>query len=102
MGYQVSDWKVLDMKCWGMWWGGSSYAAPSAWERDDVEEFSSLSAAKEEFEDRYSNIDRRTPAVSESAEMQIFFEDPYQNHDPYPDRLLTIGPRGGTRMEVIG
>lgn len=89
------------MKCWGMWYGGSSYACPNTFSREDVEEFSSMKAAGEILQSRADNDDRRTPCVGEESEMQIFFEDPYMNHDPYPDRIITIGPRGGVRVRRV-
>ena len=84
------------MKVWGMWHGGSSYAVGSV--DEDTEEFSSLQAAKDALYDREKRFDPYYPCV-EDSEMQVFFSDPRGNSDPYPDRILTIGPRGGVRAE---
>jgi hypothetical protein len=47
---------------------------------------------------RYFNRDGDTPCV-ESDEMLLFFADPRESSDPYPDLILSRGPRGGIRME---
>ena len=86
------------MKCYGLWYGGSSYAAPSV--RRDTEEFDSIQEAKQTMERRYDNDDRSTPCVTDESEMQLFFSDPRKMDDPYPDRVLKFGPRGGVRMEL--
>lgn len=84
------------MKVYMMWHGGANYALPTV---DDAEEFSSLQAAKESF---WSRADRDPfyPCV-ENPEAWILFSDPRENAsgDVYPDRVMTLGPRGGVRIE---
>lgn len=83
------------MKVWAQWWGGHNYSRPY-----DYEEFSSLSAAKEEFQYRFCS--RRYPCVSESdANMLIYTYDPRHERDAYPDFELVRGPRGGTVQRTV-
>ncbi len=75
---------------------GSSYAAPSL---EDVEHFGSLQEAKEDFEERYDNLNSRTPCVDETAETWIS----WGVHDfiEYPDMIIKFGPRGGIITERV-
>ena len=84
------------MKTWGLWYGGSSYSAPDV-ERD-TEEFDSIRHAKDAFDSRYSG-DPYYPAVDDTSEMWLFFSDPREMSDVYPDRVLKFGPRGGIHTE---
>jgi hypothetical protein len=87
------------MKVYGLWCGGSSYSAPEV-ERD-TEEFDSIQEAKGTFQRRYDNDDYpATPCVSDESEMHLFFSDPREMDDPYPDRVLRFGPRGGVIMDA--
>lgn len=87
------------MKVYGLWYGGSSYGSPSV--KRDTEEFDSIKEAKDAFQRRYDNDDYpATPCVSDSSEMHLFFSDPRDMSDPYPDRVLKFGPRGGVLLEV--
>ena len=88
------------MKCWGLWYGGSSYAAGSI---DDIEEFRSIERAREVFEGRYraghwqDHGGGLTPCVDQdTSTMLVFLRDPH-GEDPYPDFELSFGPRGGVR-----
>ncbi len=85
------------MKVWGMWHGGSSYSHPCV--KDDVESFDSLAQAKRIFEDRY-RYDLRYPCVTAEASMTVWFRDPRDERDPYPDRVIELGPRGGIRTSI--
>ena len=58
-----------------------------------------MTAAKKEFSDRRFNINRMTPNVNQDSEMHIFFNDPTDSIDPYPDRLIKFGTRGGLVVE---
>ena len=40
------------------------------------------------------------PCVDETAEMWIFFGPPAEQ-DGYPDRILSVGPRGGVREQRV-
>lgn len=90
------------MECWMLWHGGSSYAAPEI--PRDLEHFDSLRAARDAFW-RYGDQDPYRPCVIEDtpemggAEGWIFLYDPSEVADPYPDRILNYGPRGGVRLE---
>jgi hypothetical protein len=80
------------MKVYGLWYGGPNYSDPDV-ERD-VQEFSSIKEAKEIFIRLYEN----NPCVK-NPEMDLFFADPRNMQDPYPNRVLKIGKRGGVVME---
>jgi len=88
---------------WMLWHGGSSYAAPDQFQREDVEPFDSLAQAKDTFASRLH--DRRFPCVSQvppddgGPTAHLHFADPFEDGDPYPDLILTFGPRGGLRCE---
>lgn len=92
------------------WNGGSSYSPSSI--PEDVERFDSIGDAKYEFWARYNlSVSRpfeyvnrdsenvEVPAVSEDSEMWLYFGDPSEERDPYPDRIVKFGPRGGVRVE---
>jgi len=94
------------MECYGFFSGGYNY---SNWvTHRSIERFDSLKHAKNVFEARAANIDRRFPCVDSYAEMHLFFEDPRPKPkesnpddfvDPgYPDRIITLGTRGGIKM----
>lgn len=83
-------------KVWGLWWGGASYAA--GYVADDTEEFRSIREALEETARRASGTDSHYPMVRDS-EMHVFLSDPRNSDDPYPDRIIRQGPRGGWRVE---
>ena len=82
-------------RTWMLWFGGSSYAAPTT---DDAEEFDTIKEAREAFEAR-ADFDPYFPCVSEDTCAHLFFADPRETSDPYPDRVLTLGPRGGVRED---
>lgn len=93
-----------------MWHGGASYSAPSI--PDDVEIFPSLADAVAEFDNRaagralYHYADGRTddtetdavsrkPAENGGPTMTVWHYDPREERDPYPDRVIEFGPKGG-------
>ena len=85
------------MKVWGLWYGGSSYSVGSV--KDDTEEFRSLKHAKNAFQSR-ADYDPYFPCVEQNeTEMSVWFYDPTDIRDPYPDRILKLGPHGGVRVE---
>lgn len=104
------------MQVFALWHGGSSYS-PGSTHDGDTETFESIEKAKDAFYSRYASgntwkqhfayvskpaNDVFTPAVDkEGTEMWLFFYDPTAEDvtDPYPDRILSFGPRGGIRME---
>lgn len=82
---------------YAMYHGGYSYAAPDV---EDAEHFASVAAAKEAMRGRLAGRDSGFPTVDESATMHIFLGGhPRDYSDPYPDRVLSHGPRGGIRTE---
>lgn len=67
-----------------LWYGGSSYATPYA---DQAEQWQWADAVSECL-DRFHNRDGSTPCVDESSEAQVFYADPRDSSDPYPDELV--------------
>lgn len=97
------------MKCYMLWHGGDSYGVGSI--EEDIEEFDSLRAAKSAFAS-YADHDPYRPCVSNEEpdnggpSAWIFFYNPndpdeagYGGGDPYPDRIMLFGPRGGVRLD---
>lgn len=82
------------MKVWALFHYGYSYAAPYV---DEAEAFDSLAACRDAFAYRLSGRDSYYPCTDESATASVYFADPRESHDPYPDRVLTVGPRGGIK-----
>lgn len=86
---------------WALWYGGPSYSAPYV---ADAERFDSLAHCREIMDARYANRGRywpgelETPAVEDDS-MAVFYADPRDSADPYPDLMLSRGPRGGIRQE---
>lgn len=68
---------------------------------EHTEEFPSLEAAGHALRDRVLGRDSYFPCVDNDARLSVFFSDPRlsEDGDIYPDRLITIGPRGGVRVE---
>jgi len=95
------------MKCYGIYYGGSSYSA-GPYTNSDVREYDSMAMAKGIFE--VLEHDPYYPCVDQTAEMQVFFEDPRTEDDEldgdkvlidpgYPDRIIRFGPRNGVVVE---
>jgi len=98
------------MRVWALWHGGSSYSAPTM---ADLEEFSSISAAREAFTHRFNGgrwasefryVNREwegaaTPGVGEDSTMTLWLYDPTNVEDPYPWRIIQHGARGGVRVD---
>ena len=86
------------MRCWMMWHGGSSYGAGTI--PDDLETFDSIADAVSAFRSRAEIFDPYYPCVysdtvedgGPSAWLFLAFPD---GRDPYPDRVIEYGPRGG-------
>jgi len=69
---------------WVLWHGGANYAAPAVldaevWPWADV---------VSNMLDRYHNWDGSTPCVDESSEAHVFYADPRDSSDPYPDEVV--------------
>lgn len=88
------------MQCWMLWHGGSSYA--HGYIPEDLEHFGGLTEAIRSFDARadssntYYPCVEREPAEDGGQSAWIFFAEP--GGDPYPDRILEYGPRGGLRV----
>jgi len=86
------------MQVYAIFHGGRSYS--TYWTARDVEQFDSLREARSVFEAR-ADFDPYYPCTDEGAEMWLFFYNPVEEgsliSDPYPDRILSLGPRGGVR-----
>lgn len=91
------------MKVYGIFHGGCNYSKTIT--NRSVEEFSSIKHARDIFGSR-ADFDPYYPCVDESAEMHLFFSDPRNDEDSddslidpgYPDRVLSLGPRGGVHI----
>jgi len=89
------------MIVYALWHGGASYAPGSI--ETDLETFDSLAAAKDAFASR-AGFDPYYPCVSEDTaedggpSMWIFLAEP-DSRDPYPDRIIEFGPRGGVQVQ---
>ena len=100
------------MKAWAIWHGGAGYGPSSIPEH--VELFRSVTAAKEALEDRYASNGRRpvefayvnkaedytlVPCVETDSEMWLYFSDPSDSSDPYPDRIVRLSRNGRAYVE---
>lgn len=98
------------MSWYGIWNGGHSYARG---EHEHVELFANLAEARAKFEERLNGSWRRSffnfvnqapqssycPAVDESSTLELYATDPSWT-DHTPDRVISIGPKGGIKVEV--
>lgn len=85
------------MRCWFLWHGGGSYSTPDV--EKHTEEAASLAQVRRIVESR-CNRDPYYPCVDrETTEAQVFFVDPRGTRDPYPDRIVRFGRRGGIVTE---
>ena len=85
------------MKCYGLWYGGSSYSVPRI--HEDLESFKSLKQAMLVLYRRYVNTNNYTPAVdSETCEIAIYFD---KDNLDYPDRIIDFGPKMGIRCYKV-
>lgn len=98
---------------YGVWYGGASYGTGDF--DENVETFSSIKAARFAllYRARLGNTMRQefkfvnqesahdyTPCVDEdSSELHLFLTNPTGATDPYPDRIVKFGPRGGVILE---
>jgi hypothetical protein len=100
---------VSAREVWALWWGGPGYSVPDV--TLDMERFDSIGAARAEFWQRYLGACTQrdangrmvwhgdSPNVTAEATMDLFYYDPRAQADPYPDRRISFGPRGGIRTE---
>lgn len=85
------------MKCIGLFYGGSNYAAPNGYDPRDCERFASLKEARDAF-CRHVDWDPYYPCVDEEvAEMHVYFGTAY--HENGPDWIIRLGPNGGVGVE---
>jgi hypothetical protein len=89
------------MECWMLWHGGSSYA--HGYIPEDLEHFKSLTEAVSAFDRRADSWETFYPCVERTEPEEggpsawIFLAEP--DGDPYPDRIIEFGPRGGIHVE---
>lgn len=104
------------MQVYALWHGGAGYS-PS--DMDDLESFASIEAAKDALHSRMRNgywqrqdfpfVNREPasvftpcvegdPAEDGGSSMWIYFYNPTEVGDPYPDRIIEFGPRGGVKV----
>lgn len=93
------------MMVYMLWHGGSSYAVGTV--DDDLEMYDTLQEALAEFERRawaseacYPCVDA-IPPEDGGPTAWLWFDDPRGMSDPYPDQIVSFGPRGGIRKEAI-
>jgi hypothetical protein len=97
---------------YAMWHGGSSYSQGDI--DTDLETFASMKDAGRALRERarhgysqpqtFNYADGRTenvlcPCADEAPTMTVYRYDPRETTDPYPDTILSIGPRGGIVRE---
>ena len=86
------------MRCWMLWHGGSSYSVGSI--PEDLEAFETLADARSAFRARAESFDPYYPCchpetVEDGGPSAWLFLAYPDGRDPYPDRILECGPRGG-------
>jgi hypothetical protein len=99
------------VRVFALWHGGSSYSPGEL--ANHLESFASLRAAFDALRERaesngifrcaFAYVDREPESfycpVVDGSEMLVYRTDPRECADPYPDEVLSIGPRGGIRRE---
>lgn len=86
------------MECWTTTYGGYNWTHPYM-TADNVTHHKSINDAMNAFwrftEDPHNMTD-------ETTEMSLYLYNPLAEDvtDPYPDRRVFIGPRGGVRIET--
>ena len=68
-----------------LWHGGASYAPGYVADHTEVLPVADVVSI---MLDRYFNRDGSTPCVDESSEAHVWFSDPRELADPYPDALV--------------
>lgn len=85
------------MECWMLWHGGASYAHGEI--PRDLEHFDSLRELRDAFArrlwDSYYPCVSDEPAEDGGPSGYVYLRDPSDECDPYPDRIIEFGPRGG-------
>jgi len=94
------------MVVYGVFHGGANYSAGSVHNPSDVRRFDSITAAVDTVWVRFTGRDHSFPNVDESATMHLWLSDPRADANDgqaaeYPDRVISIGPRGGVRVERV-
>jgi len=89
-------------KVWMLWFGGSgNYASPCL---ADLEEFDSIKEAVRDFDSRANSWNQYYPLVTRDTYdnggqyAHLWFTDPRETGEGYPDRVLEYGPREGIRV----
>lgn len=87
------------MQVYAVFSGGVNYSTGSVYNAEDVEVFASLKSAGDTLWSRRAGRDSYYPNVDDTAQMSVYFADPRPTGQEYPDRVITVGPRGGIRVE---
>lgn len=87
------------MKVYGLFFGGSSYACPTASDPSHAEEFTSVEAARRVLRQRIMRQDPRFPCVDATAEIHLFSVPPSTLRDPYPWKLVRYAENGKVIVE---
>ena len=92
------------MRVWVLFNGGANYSPGSVHEVRDIEEFSSMRNAGIALWQRVTGRDNDFPNVTPDANMHLWMYCPNDGagdvHE-YPDREVTVGPRGGIRVARV-
>ena len=91
--------RLFTPKGWYMHFHGGHSKAVFNVHEDKPEFFDTLEDAKSAFASRTVDCDRRYPCTDETAEAWLFAADPRKTGCEYPDRVITLGPRNGVRLE---
>lgn len=94
------------MKCFMLWFGGASYGSGTI--EDDLESFDSIQDAALAFDCRANSWEtyypcvERVPSDDGGPSAYLYLYDPRDESngpgEPYPDRYIEFGPRGGVRV----
>ncbi len=92
------------MKVYMLWNGGSGYSPSDQFNKRDIEVFPSIGAAIAEFRERPHDPHYpgayAIPHEDGGPEAWLCFDNPYQNPDLQPDRVLSFGKRGGVKCSL--
>jgi hypothetical protein len=92
------------MIVWGVFNGGANYSPGSVHELRDIEEFPTMRAAGVALWRRVRGWEGDFPNVDADASLHLWFACPNDGAgdvQEYPDRVVTVGPRGGIRVERV-
>lgn len=82
---------------WVCWHGGANYSPTPA---TDAVEVDGVPGARALADGYYRNVDGSTPCVGDDSEVWVYFADPREASDPYPDRIVKRDASGAWFAEV--